>query len=91
MAHGGIAMALLDEAMAHAAMNAGYHAVTASMSTRFRKAVPLQQPLIVSGAVAWMRRHVLSITAQIRDRHRMLLAEAQGSFIAKSDDTPATP
>ncbi len=80
-------MALLDEAMAHAAMSAGYRALTASMSTRFRRAVPLEQPLLVSGSVAWMRRHLLSITAQIRDRNRMLLAEAQGNFIAKSDDT----
>src|SRR5437763_9102150 len=45
IAHGGIALALLDEAMAHAAGYAGYRGVTGSMNARFRKPVPLNAPV----------------------------------------------
>ncbi len=77
-------MALLDEAMAHAALSAGYRAVTASMATRFRKAVPLAQALTVTGSVAGIKRRVVSVSAQLHDANRLLLAEAHGSFLAKS-------
>ena len=50
IAHGGIAMALLDEAMAHAAGYAGHRGVTASVNVRFRRPVPLEVPIEVRGA-----------------------------------------
>ncbi len=83
VAHGGIAMALLDDAMAHAAASAGYRGVTGSMATRFRKPVPVGELLTVTGIVASIRRQVLFITAQLRDNQAQLLAEAQGNFVAK--------
>lgn len=79
-------MALLDEAMAYAALSAGYRAVTASMATRFRNAVPLAQLLTLTGSVSWTRRHLVSLGAQLHDGN-LLLAEAQGSFVIKSADT----
>ncbi len=82
-------MALLDEAMAHAAMSAGYRAVTASMATRFRKRVPLAQTL--TGSVAWIKRHLVSASAQLRDGNQLLLAEAHGRFIAKSAHASQLP
>ncbi|MDQ6825717.1 MAG: PaaI family thioesterase [Candidatus Eremiobacteraeota bacterium] len=83
VAHGGIAMALLDEAMAHAALTAGHRGVTASMTTRFRKAVPVAQALTVSASIARIRRNVLFVTAQLRDRDAHVLAEAEGSFVVR--------
>ena len=64
IAHGGIALALLDEAMAHAAGAAGQRGVTATMSARFRKPVPLGEPIDVEGRVRWMRRNVLDPSAR---------------------------
>jgi acyl-coenzyme A thioesterase PaaI-like protein len=82
IAHGGIVMALLDEAMAYAAGFAGYRGVTANVSARFRKPVPLEQPLEVRGRVTWQRRNVLGVEASISDGAGHVLARAEGSFVS---------
>ncbi len=82
VAHGGIVIALLDEAMAYAAGAAGFRGVTASLSTRFRAPIPLGRPLDVFGEVRWMRRNVLGLFARVCDSHR-LLAEGEGHFVAR--------
>ena len=83
IAHGGIALCLLDEAMAHAAGAAGYRGVTASMNARFRKPVPLGVPLGVEGRVKWMRRNVLELQARVTDASGSILAEAEGRFVSQ--------
>ncbi len=83
IAHGGIALALLDEAMAHAAGYAGYRGVTGSMNARFRKPVPLGSPIDIEGKIKWMRRNVLEIEATVRDGEGSVLVEAEGRFVAK--------
>lgn len=82
IAHGGIAMALLDEAMAHASGAAGHRGVTASINVRFRKPVPLDVPLTVRGNVQWTRRKVLGLHAEIRDERDTVLAEGEGHFVS---------
>jgi uncharacterized protein (TIGR00369 family) len=82
VAHGGIAMALLDEAMAHAAGHAGHRGVTASISVRFRKPVPIGEPLAITGRVAWQRRNVLGLQARVRDASGTLLADGEGKFVS---------
>lgn len=83
IAHGGIVMALLDEAMAHAAGFAGHRGVTASVDVRFRKPVPLERPIEIRGRVTWQRRNVLGVEAKIFDDAGALLAEAEGSFVSR--------
>lgn len=83
IAHGGIALSLLDEAMAHAAGAAGYRGLTASLTARFRKPVPLGQPLEIEGRVKWMRRNVLQIEASVRDGSGNVLLEGEGRFVAQ--------
>lgn len=83
IAHGGVALALLDEAMAHAAGAAGQRGVTASMNARFRKAVPLGVPLDVEGHVRWMRRNVLELYASVKDESGTVLVEAEGRFVSQ--------
>jgi uncharacterized protein (TIGR00369 family) len=82
VAHGGIAMSLLDEAMAHAAGAAGHRGVTASMSVRFRKPVPIGSPLSITGRVAWQRRNVLGLEAKVSDASGTLLADGEGKFVS---------
>ena len=82
IAHGGIAMSLLDEAMAHAAGHAGHRGVTGSMSVRFRKPVPLEQPLEIRGRVAWQRRNVLGLAAAVTDASGATLVEGEGNFVS---------
>jgi uncharacterized protein (TIGR00369 family) len=83
IAHGGIVMALIDEAMAHAAGYAGHRGVTASVNVRFRKPVPIGQPIDVRGNVTWMRRNVLGVEAKIYDASGTLLAQGEGSFVSR--------
>ncbi len=83
IAHGGIVMALLDEAMAHAAGFAGHRGVTAHVSVRFRKPVPLEKPIEVRGRVTWRRRNVLGVDARVFDAAGTLLAHAEGSFVSR--------
>ncbi len=75
-------MALLDEAMAHAAGHAGHRGVTASMNVRFRKPVPLGEPLEVRGRVAWQRRNVLGLEAAVTDASGTTLVEGEGNFVS---------
>lgn len=82
IAHGGIAMSLLDEAMAHAAGRAGHRGVTASMNVRFRKPVPLGEELTVAGRVVWQRRNVLGVEATVRDAGGALLLDGEGKFVS---------
>lgn len=83
IAHGGIALALLDEAMAHAAGAAGYRGVTASMNARFRKPVPLGVQIEIEGRVKWMRRNVLEIEASVTDPDGAVLLEGEGRFVSQ--------
>jgi uncharacterized protein (TIGR00369 family) len=83
IAHGGVALALLDEAMAHAAGAAGHRGVTASMNARFRKPVPLGVPLEIEGRVKWMRRNVLELEARVTDESGAVLLEAEGRFVSQ--------
>jgi acyl-coenzyme A thioesterase PaaI-like protein len=88
IAHGGVALALLDEAMAQAAGSAGYRGVTASMNARFRKAIPLGVPIVVRARVRWMRRGVMEIEATVADDAGGVLLEGEGRFVAqgRADD-----
>ncbi|MFN2448865.1 MAG: PaaI family thioesterase [Candidatus Baltobacteraceae bacterium] len=83
IAHGGVALALLDEAMAHAAGAAGYRGMTASLNARFRKPVPLETPLTIEARVKWMRRNVLEIEASVRDESGEVLLQGEGRFVAR--------
>lgn len=82
IAHGGIVMALLDEAMAHAAGHAGHRGVTASAKVRFRKPVPLGEELELHGRVLWQRRTVLGLEAVVCALDGTCLAEAEGHFVS---------
>src|SRR5579862_3891793 len=83
IAHGGIVMALLDEAMAHAAGFAGHRGVTASVNVRFRKPVPLQRPIEIRGRVTWHRRNVLGVEATVLDESGTVLVQGEGSFVSR--------
>jgi uncharacterized protein (TIGR00369 family) len=82
VAHGGIVLALLDEAMAYSAVFAGYGGMTASVSVRFRKPVPLNEELLVRGHIVSMRRNILFIEANIADADGVVLAEGEGKFVS---------
>jgi len=83
MAHGGIAMALLDEAMAHAAGFAGYRGLTARVTARFRHPIPIGAQITIEGRVAWIRRRSLGLEARVLDALGTVLVEGEGTFVAR--------
>jgi acyl-coenzyme A thioesterase PaaI-like protein len=88
VAHGGIVALLLDEGMAYAAAGRGHLGVTAELTMRFRKPVPLGEPLIVRGGVLWERRGVLGIEAAVSREDGALLASGEGRFVVKGKLEP---
>lgn len=83
VAHGGIVMMMLDEAMAHAAAARGHAAVTANIQVRFKKPTPLNVPIVLVATVEWERRAVLGMKAEVRDEQGKVLAFAQGEFLSR--------
>jgi acyl-coenzyme A thioesterase PaaI-like protein len=83
-------MALIDEAMAYAASSVGWKGVTAECTTRFRRPVPIGAPLRIRGRVAWQRRNVVGVEAEILDAQGTVLAGGEGKFVGKSRITPGT-
>ena len=88
VAHGGIVMALIDEAMAYAASSVGWKGVTAECSTRFRRPIPLEEPLLIRGKVLWQRRNVIGVEAEIVDERGTVLATGEGKFVGKARIEP---
>jgi uncharacterized protein (TIGR00369 family) len=86
--HGGVVALLLDEAMAYAAGAAGEIGMTADLKLRFRKSVPVGEPVTVRANVVWRRRNVLGIAASIHGPAGTLLASAEGSFVSHGTVAP---
>lgn len=80
VAHGGILSTLLDEACAHACRTVGVHPVTAELTVRFRKPVPVGVEVFVRGEVVEVRRRVLQARAELQVGGEVY-AEAQARVI----------
>lgn len=83
--HGGIIMALLDEAMAWAAMaSARRPCVTAEMTARLRRPATVGMRLRVEGQVLEPGSRILATTGRILDDEGRELAGASGKFVPMS-------
>lgn len=63
--HGGVIASLLDEACIYAGRALADNLVTAELSLRYRKPVPVGQEVIVRGQVLEQRRKVLKVVATL--------------------------
>jgi uncharacterized protein (TIGR00369 family) len=79
--HGGFLSTVLDELMAHACISSGIKAVTAEMTTRFLKAVPVGSTVRITGAVAGERGRVVTTEGKLYDAEGALAAEATARFV----------
>jgi hypothetical protein len=61
----------------------GHSPMTANVQVRFKKPTPLNAPLILVAQLAWQRRSVLGMKAELRDEHGTVLALAQGEFLSR--------
>jgi uncharacterized protein (TIGR00369 family) len=81
VAHGGIVAAAIDEAMGWAMYAAGAWAMTARLEVRYRRPLPLGQPLEVSAEVVRDRGRWLEAEGSLRVADGTLLADAKAVFI----------
>src|SRR2546425_13222340 len=81
LAHGGVAAAVLDEAMGWAMYAAGAWAMTARMEVRYRRPLALGEELVVTSEVTHDRGRRLEAEAEIRTLSGELLAQASGLFL----------
>ena len=83
LAHGGIIICLLDEAMGWAALLEGLHSVTAEMQARLRRPVSIGETLVITGALTKRNRKLLKAKASIALKDGTPIAEGTATqFIA---------
>ena len=85
--HGGIAAAVLDEAMGWAMYAAGAWAMTARMEIRYRRPLPLGEEVRVTAQVVRDRGRRLEAEARIETASGEVLAEAKGLFLRMAKET----
>jgi uncharacterized protein (TIGR00369 family) len=79
--HGGIIATLLDEAIVWAARFEGYDVITAELTVRYRKPVPIDQPVEVYGRVARTHGRLVFGESSITDAKGEVLARASAKLI----------
>lgn len=86
--HGGIVATLLDEAMVYACMADGEPVATAELTVRYKRPVPVDTPLTVSGACVEHHRRLRRATGRI-EHNGIVLAEAKATlFVVAVADAP---
>lgn len=79
--HGGLASALLDEAMVKLLWEVGIPAVSASLSIRLRKPVKVGEQVIIKGWVESDKGRIINTSAELRDTAGTVLAQADGKCV----------
>ena len=80
--HGGVAFALMDEALAWACYFQGLYGVTTRVQARFRQAIPVGTKLLIRAWTLERNRRLVNARAEIRldDEDKPLVAEAEATM-----------
>jgi len=81
-AHGGVIAVLLDEAMGKISKLTEERAVTAELQIEYRRPVPVDAEIVVSGWQAEQQGRNRFRMGEIHDRQGNLLARGRGRFVA---------
>lgn len=84
--HGGAVLTVLDEAMGAACWVRGWPVLTARLSSCFRRAVPLDVPLIVETTIGRVKSRIIFVSGRLVDEAGVLYAEAEASFARLSPE-----
>lgn len=79
--HGGIISTLLDEAMAKLIYELGHQAVTASLEIKFKKPVPILEPLRVYGEITEVSKRLIRAKAHVAKEDGTILAAGTSTFL----------
>lgn len=91
LVHGGVVATLLDHALARSARVAGHGGLTAQLTVRFQRPVPLGVPLVVTGRLGEVDGRRATATARLSaaDDPDTVLAEGEALLIALRQDRAA--
>lgn len=81
LVHGGLVAAALDEAAGLLATHFRFPSVTARLSVRYRRPVPINSELALVARVASERGRRTEVAAELRGEAGETLADATGSFL----------
>jgi len=87
--HGGIVTALLDEVLGRVAIAAERWMVTGRLNIRFRRPIPVGEPLTIVGQVVSWNKRTLEAHGEIRLADGQVGAEATGTFLEIPPDKVA--
>ncbi|WP_218822290.1 PaaI family thioesterase [Geodermatophilus pulveris] len=84
LVHGGVVATLLDHLLARAVRAAGRGGLTATLTVRYRRPVPLGVPLLLTAEAGESSGRRTTATARVvaEDAPGTVLAEAEGLFVA---------
>lgn len=83
--HGGILTAMLDELIGRTAIASDLWCMTAKLEMRFRKPVPIGEPLKLKGEITKKTGRVLEGIGEIRLTDGSLAVEARGMYLRIPD------
>lgn len=84
--HGGIASTILDETVGRTCFLVDMWAVTGSFKLRYRKPIPIGQPLTAVAEIVRARSHALQARGEIRLADGSVAIEAEGTYIRIPDE-----
>jgi len=80
LTHGGLISMLLDETMAHACLSRGTPGVTAELTVRFKKPLPVESIVSVQGRTTEVRGRTAATEGQIQGSDGTVYATARAKF-----------
>ncbi len=89
LTHGGFISMLLDETMAHACISRGQQGVTAELTVRFKKPLPVGTVIFAAGTAADTKGRIVLTEAEIRDKAGTVYATGSAKFLAAPGKKPA--
>jgi uncharacterized protein (TIGR00369 family) len=78
--HGGIISCLLDEAMSYAALFSGMNSLTATMQTRFRRPLQIDEPLVITASLTRKTRKLVEAKAELSLKDGTAVADSTATM-----------
>jgi uncharacterized protein (TIGR00369 family) len=82
--HGGIISCLLDEAMSYAALFSGANSLTATMQTRFRRPLEVDEPVTITASLTKRTRKLVEAKAEVSLKDGTVVADSTATMFVAS-------
>ncbi len=86
--HGGLTATLLDEAMSNIAYSTGHTCLTATITIRQRRPIPVDAPLTVTARITRRRKKIIETAGTLSLADGTVVAEATAKQFIVENDAP---